>query len=105
MGAIAMDHDPRDPRATVFFSAVALSYRAKVNELDGEGVDNLMTMASEMLASTDPLFLAISDFATQYQMVAHDFEALRVQGERLANTIDLLGIATPRRPNRRILRG
>lgn len=72
----------------VGMSAFALAMKAKSNQADEMDVEEVVTLAQQMLPSSDPLHRAVTSFATEYQLIAHDADRLRVAGEELSAAVE-----------------
>lgn len=79
-----------NPSVQVGISAFALAMKAKCNQADEMDVEETLTLAQQLLPASDPLHRAVTSFATQYLLVAHDRDRLRVAGEELSEVIDEL---------------
>lgn len=77
-----------DPRVACLFNALTLAMQAKVADVDGMDVEELVTEAGQVLEATSPERAAINTFATQYEL--HSFDAARViaLGDQLLDAIN-----------------
>lgn len=74
---------PPDPGVAVGMFAVAVAMRAKCKQVTSEDVDNLRVKAEELLDRDDPLFRAITGFATQYLEHRSDADQVAYLGRLL----------------------
>jgi len=58
----------------------------------------MVSRAEELLDSADPLFRAITGFATQFQVSRHDHGAMAMQGRILAEAVEHAAGIPDRRP-------
>ncbi|MBW4710713.1 hypothetical protein KX928_23230 [Roseobacter sp. YSTF-M11] len=79
---------PYDPKLAVRFAAFGVSGQAIANTLTQADVDDLLGRTEEALNSDDPLFRAITRFATQYPLVRQDPEQLADLGTLLRFGVD-----------------
>ncbi len=71
----------------VGLSAQSVAMQAMINDLDHHSVDDLRQRAEELLDRDDPLYRAITGFATQYQLASGDPGALAMQGRILRDAV------------------
>ncbi|MEL6809103.1 MAG: hypothetical protein AAFO97_15125 [Pseudomonadota bacterium] len=86
------------------FAAIALAYKAKVNEVDPLEVDHLLTEADTQLPHDHFVYLGISEFATQYQ-TASEPDQVRALGDRLADLVEKWAVTEPPDLNRKDIHG
>ncbi|MEM9579080.1 MAG: hypothetical protein AAF891_00215 [Pseudomonadota bacterium] len=79
---------PYDPAVGVRFLAFDVTLRAKCGTLTQNDVDDLRGKAEEALASDNPLFRAITAFATHFPLVRDDPEGLSDQAQTLLYAVD-----------------
>lgn len=70
----------------VMLAAQAVAMRAMVNDLDAQAVDHMRTLAEE-LACSQPLYRAITGFATQFELNWRDGPALEREGRVLLEAV------------------
>lgn len=75
------------PDVSVMLAAQAVAMGAMVDDLDQHTVDDMRQLAEELLHSDDPLYRAITGFATQFQIAEGDAGALAMQGRILRDAI------------------
>ena len=92
------------PLVQLKFAALALAYRAKVNEVDPLDVDHLLTEADNQLAHDHPIYRGITTFATQYQL-AMDAAAVKACGDVLADLVETWVVPEPPDLNRKDIHG
>lgn len=71
---------------SVLMAAHAVAMRAMINDLDAHAVDDMRTRAEEM-ACGQAVFRAITNFATQYELVRRDPPALAAEGRTLRDAL------------------
>jgi len=76
-----------DPRIGIGLAAASVAMKAKCGQLDEMDVDDLYARAEQELGHDDPLFRAVSAFATQYQVWAHDAPQLARLGDALSHAV------------------
>lgn len=76
-----------DPRIGIGLAAASVALKAKCRQLDVMDVDDLYTRAEQELDHDDPLFRAVSTFATQYQVWAQDAVQLAQLGDDLSHAV------------------
>ena len=64
------------PEISVKFNAISVALSGKSGSLTQQDVDDLVTRASQYLDSGNPIFRAVSEFATQYQICKSDKDQL-----------------------------
>lgn len=84
-----------DPALAVRFSAFTVAYNAKIGAVEPHEVDGLRAMAERTLEVDDPVRRAITSFATQYELHAHDPAGLTQIGHELSDEIEKLNVPTP----------
>lgn len=72
----------------VILAAQHIAMRAKLNEVDALDVDDMLARAEEILDHGSDFYRAITGFATRYQVVRHDAEALALEGRWLAHAVE-----------------
>ena len=78
------------------FEAFALGMKARVNGVDAEDVEELRQRAEQLIDDADdPVRRAITEFATQYELCAHDFARLSELGDDLTGRIERANYAPP----------
>jgi len=76
------------PRVQVGLQASTVALRAKSGQMTGADVEELQAVAEQLLRKDDALFLAVSDFATQYLLITHDPAAIAERGAWLLDAIE-----------------
>ena len=71
----------------VMMAAQDIALRAMVNDLDQLSVDDARNRAEELLDRDDPLFQAITYFATQYELCRYQPDDLARQGRHLRDAV------------------
>ncbi len=68
-------------RVSIGLSAASVALKAKCGQLDAMDVDDLQARAEQELGRDDPLFRAVSAFATQYQIHGGADDLVRLGGD------------------------
>lgn len=76
-----------DPRLACLFNALTLAMQAKVSDVDGLAVEELVTEAGQVLEANSPERAAINTFATQYELHSFDPEKVTTMGDTLLEAI------------------
>lgn len=84
-------------RFGVITDATAVGMRAMVGDLDPLDVDHLVTRAGQLLEADDPVFRAVTSFATQHELCRRQPEALREIGAQLRD--QMLRLMRPEPPD------
>lgn len=79
----------RPPRQRVAFNAVAVALSAQSQCLEAQDVTGLQVRAEELLHRDDPLFRAICEFTTMFDLHRHDADQWPELGRNLHHAIDL----------------
>lgn len=97
----AMD-DPIN-RTPVLMAAYAVALSARTGSLTRHAVDDMRTMAEELLERDDDLRPAVFNFASQYELHSHDPVHVGYLGAALERAVRLAsGLDQPRRERRDI---
>ena len=75
------------PKGAVAMDAIAVGMQAMLNDLGAEDLAGLLSRAEELLESDDPIFLAITNFATDWEICRADADRLRAIGETLRDAV------------------
>jgi hypothetical protein len=70
-------------RFGVMTDATSVAMRAMVGDLDPLDVDHLVTRATQLLETDDPVFRAVTGFATQHELYRRQPDQLRELGTAL----------------------
>jgi len=73
----------------VLFDALSLAMQAKAGSIDPQDIDEVQACTEQVLTSSHPVTLAINDFATQYQLHAHDYARVTELGDELLRIVEL----------------
>ena len=84
-----------EPKVAVQFQAMSVAMRAKSSDLDATDVHELVTLAQQLLADDDPIFLAVTTFATQHEIYARDPDHLIRIGGDLHDAISRTAVPVP----------
>jgi len=84
-----------DAHLAVRFAAFTLAQNAKIGAIEADEVDDLRAMAERALEADDPVRRAITYFATQYELHAHDPAGLMQIGHQLSDEIEKLNVPVP----------
>lgn len=84
-------------RFGVITDATAVAMRAMVNDLDPLDVDHVVTRAGQLLEADDPVFRAVTHFATQHQLCRYRPEELAALGRELRDR--MLALMQPDPPD------
>lgn len=93
------------PHLQLKFAALALAYKAKVNEVDPLDVDHLLTEADTQLPHDHHIYRGISHFATQFQVAETDAARVRQLGDELARLVEAWAVPVPPDLNRTDIHG
>ena len=93
------------PHTQLKFAALALAYKAKVNEVDPLDVDHLLTEVDTQLPHDHPIFRGVTHFATQYELAAQDAAAVMQLGDDLARLVEGWAVPAPPDLNRKDIHG
>ena len=88
--------NPRPLCLPVMMSALSVALSARTGQLTPHAVDAMREQAEELMAKDDPTRPAIMTFATMYQLVHRDREALRELGEDLKRAVEYATAPAPR---------
>lgn len=83
------------PKVQVGMSALSLALKARTHQCDDMDVEETHTLATQLLDDDDPMFRAVSSFATQYQIYATDRVMLAQIGEDLMHAVELAAQPDP----------
>jgi hypothetical protein len=92
-------------RFGVITDATAVAMRAMVGDLDPLDVDHLVTRATQLLDSEDPVFRAVTGFATQHELCRRQPAALAAIGTELRDQMLRLMQPDPPDLHRRDIHG
>ncbi len=92
-------------RFGVITDATAVAMRAMVNDLDPLDVDHLVTRASQLLETSDPVFRAVTSFATNHEICRRRPQELAAIGEQLRDQMLKLMQPDPPDLHRRDIHG
>lgn len=90
---------------SVASAALAVAFAAKARTLDPMDVGRLQVQAEQLLDHKHPLFFAVSEFATQFELHRHDATGWPDLGHRLLHAIDVAITPPPPDHARRDIHG
>lgn len=79
----------------VRMAALAVSYKARINDLDAEDVARLHVQAEQLLEPGAPLLHHIAEFVVGHELAVRDPERLAELGERLRHAVDVDAMPDP----------
>ncbi len=87
--------EPRPLCLPVLMSALAVALSARTGGLTPHAVDAMREQAEELMGRDDPTRPAIMAFASMYELVRRDAEALRELGEDLKRAVNYAVASLP----------
>ncbi|MGS4947407.1 hypothetical protein ACVDG3_18165 [Meridianimarinicoccus sp. RP-17] len=76
-----------DPVIAIGMNALSVAMKAKCGQLTANDVADLVNDAGELLDSGQPVRIAVTTFATGYELYAHDPAYLRTLGVELHEAV------------------
>lgn len=85
----------KTPRSKVALNAVAVALSAQSQCLEAQDVTGLQVRAEELLDRDDPLFRAVCQFTTMFDLHRHDPDQWPELGRELHHAVDVAITPTP----------